>query len=78
MEDKCAVCAAEACQRCVHCGVIGYCGKEHEKQDWATHKSACHPYKIEVSDLLGRYVEQKLASNSAKYFVTDISLRQGI
>lgn len=56
MENKCAVCGEDASQRCLHCGVLGYCGKEHEKKDWASHKATCRPYRVDVSETSSGYV----------------------
>lgn len=51
---KCAVCQEPASQACAHCGTISYCGKEHQKEHWASHKNVCKPYRIQESEDLGR------------------------
>ena len=38
----CKVCGkTDAIKRCAGCMVVGYCGKEHQKADWKTHKKIC-------------------------------------
>eukprot|EP00656_Telonema_subtile_P006759 TRINITY_DN13149_c0_g2_i2.p1 TRINITY_DN13149_c0_g2~~TRINITY_DN13149_c0_g2_i2.p1 ORF type:complete len:549 (-),score=117.84 TRINITY_DN13149_c0_g2_i2:387-2033(-) len=36
----CAVCSAPA-QKCSGCGLVAYCGREHQKTHWKQHKSDC-------------------------------------
>jgi len=68
---KCSVCRCKARQICGGCADIYYCSKEHQKQHWNTHKLHCKPYKIVVSDQLGRYL---VASRNLK--AGDIILRE--
>jgi MYND finger/Ubiquitin-like domain len=38
----CSVCGkAENTRRCVRCKAVAYCGEEHQKADWKTHKKGC-------------------------------------
>ncbi|KAF1811650.1 hypothetical protein P152DRAFT_47717 [Eremomyces bilateralis CBS 781.70] len=38
----CRICGkTEGTMRCGRCKVVAYCGKEHQKRDWNTHKRAC-------------------------------------
>lgn len=37
----CDICGEEDSLRCARCGDAFYCGKEHQKQDWARHKLDC-------------------------------------
>lgn len=53
---KCVICDQPASQACAHCGTISYCGKEHQKEHWPSHKNVCKPYKIERTDEMGRYM----------------------
>ncbi|CAB3361783.1 Hypothetical predicted protein [Cloeon dipterum] len=54
----CAVCTIPAENRCAGCKTTLYCSKEHQKQDWKTHKFLCKPplYKEGSSPELGRYL----------------------
>ena len=38
----CRICGkTEEIRRCGRCRVVGYCGKEHQKEDWEIHKKVC-------------------------------------
>ena len=37
----CAVCGAANAAVCARCRRVGYCGAEHQRKDWKTHKSVC-------------------------------------
>lgn len=38
----CEVCQkVDGLKRCARCGVVAYCGKEHQLADWKTHKQVC-------------------------------------
>ncbi|XP_055836503.1 SET domain-containing protein SmydA-8 [Episyrphus balteatus] len=53
---NCAVCKIPAKQFCSACKSVSYCGAEHQKAHWKTHKSECRPFKIAKSDELGRFL----------------------
>ena len=36
----CKICGKPG-KRCTNCSSVAYCGKEHQKQDWKNHKTAC-------------------------------------
>jgi hypothetical protein len=39
---RCRVCGkTEEMMRCARCKVVGYCGREHQKEDWKVHKRSC-------------------------------------
>lgn len=38
---RCVVCALESRNRCARCRTVYYCGKDHQRQDWARHKQTC-------------------------------------
>lgn len=41
---SCKVCATvDGVKRCSRCQTVAYCGKAHQRQDWAVHKSGCIP-----------------------------------
>ena len=47
-EEKVTQCGVQNCQiqatlRCSRCKQASYCGKEHQRQDWAFHKRSCKP-----------------------------------
>lgn len=37
----CKVCGKVKTMKCGRCKVVAYCGKEHQKLDWAAHKVVC-------------------------------------
>jgi MYND finger len=38
----CKVCArVQGVKRCGRCHAVGYCGKDHQRQDWKIHKAGC-------------------------------------
>lgn len=39
-EKKCVVCSAPG-KLCLGCKKVAYCGTEHQRHDWANHKSIC-------------------------------------
>lgn len=42
MRGECNVCSeTKGASRCAGCGRVFYCGKEHQKLDWPSHKVAC-------------------------------------
>ncbi|KAJ9579508.1 hypothetical protein L9F63_004827 [Diploptera punctata] len=53
---KCDVCSAPAAHKCSACKQVAYCSKEHQKEDWKKHKSACRPFEIRSSPELGKYL----------------------
>ena len=38
---ECAVCGKSDAAVCARCRLVGYCGAEHQKKDWPTHKAVC-------------------------------------
>jgi hypothetical protein len=41
----CNYCGVKAAQRCNACGLVAYCGREHQKLDWQKHKLACKEFQ---------------------------------
>jgi hypothetical protein len=41
MKGACAVCGAASNKRCAGCQSVFYCGGEHQKAHWQTHKKEC-------------------------------------
>lgn len=54
--ERCIICNEKAPFKCTACKLVNYCGAEHQKKDWPNHKIKCRPFKIERSDVLGRYL----------------------
>ena len=48
-------CGKKAEKHCTGCHAVVYCTKEHQKQDWKTHKANCLPYKVVETPDKGRY-----------------------
>ena len=38
---RCAVCNIKCLQKCLYCGLIFYCDKSHQLNDWKRHKELC-------------------------------------
>lgn len=53
---KCVVCGSDKSLPCTNCGSVFYCGSNHRKKHWNEHKTECKPFKIQVSDEMGRFV----------------------
>ncbi|XP_071549539.1 SET domain-containing protein SmydA-8-like [Panulirus ornatus] len=51
----CGVCHALASQACGGCGVVHYCGKEHQRQHWPKHRAECRPWKLISTPDAGRF-----------------------
>ena len=47
-------CGKEASQRCSGCQAVYYCSREHQKNDWKNHRSACSAFRVERTLNLGR------------------------
>ncbi|XP_058126992.1 SET domain-containing protein SmydA-8-like [Anopheles ziemanni] len=53
----CSICRAPAAQRCSGCQQVGYCGRDHQRQDWkAQHRHQCRRFKVVRSERLGRHL----------------------
>ena len=50
--SKCAVCQTQANKKCTGCNEVAYCGREHQKKHWPTHKKDCKCWKI-MDDPIG-------------------------
>jgi len=44
--NPCHVCEEPTKNKCSNCNQVSYCGVQHQKQDWKTHKPSCHPFKV--------------------------------
>lgn len=53
---KCAICELDAPYKCVACKSVSYCGVEHQKKHWKTHKHNCRPFTVEQCNEMGRFV----------------------
>ena len=51
MPFSCAVCASDTRTRCKRCGLVAYCCKEHQQQDWKAHKPMCNEHAKETQGL---------------------------
>nr|XP_018907165.1 PREDICTED: protein msta-like [Bemisia tabaci]XP_018907166.1 PREDICTED: protein msta-like [Bemisia tabaci] len=56
MSNQCATCGEEAKLLCSGCHSLYYCGREHQKKHWKTHKPECTTFRLEYSPTMGRYV----------------------
>ena len=44
----CAVCGKSDAAVCARCRLVGYCGAEHQRKDWPTHKAVCRKGETRV------------------------------
>ena len=44
----CAVCGSPNAAVCARCRLVGYCGAEHQRKDWPTHKAVCRKGEFSV------------------------------
>jgi TPR repeat protein len=49
---ECAVCGKSDAAVCARCRLVGYCGAEHQKKDWPTHKAVCRKGETRVVPVL--------------------------
>lgn len=54
--NPCEVCEAKASQRCSGCQSVFYCSRDHQRQDWKTHRLTCRAYRIESNPIVGRHL----------------------
>ncbi|KAH6974730.1 hypothetical protein EDB80DRAFT_693170 [Ilyonectria destructans] len=48
---SCRVCKKrEGLRECGVCHVVGYCGQEHQEEDWPNHKAECTPWPTSTFD----------------------------
>ena len=59
---QCAICEIEADKKCTGCNEVAYCGKEHQRKHWSTHKKDCKCWKVieDPTGVKGRYVLTRL------------------
>ena len=48
----CAVCGSSNAAVCARCRLVGYCGAEHQRKDWPTHKAVCRKGVFDVVPVL--------------------------
>jgi len=73
----CAQCGGPANQRCTGCHITFYCSREHQKQHWKKHKSACCAYKVCVSSEIGRYLVATRDLKPGEMIVSETPLVMG-
>lgn len=44
--SPCQFCNQPATLRCSSCKTAAYCCKEHQKEDWKTHKNGCRSWEV--------------------------------
>lgn len=55
-EGVCSICGEHATLKCSSCKQEFYCSKEHQRQDWSRHRSACQAWEIHENSELGRHL----------------------
>ena len=73
---QCAICEIEADKKCTGCNEVAYCGKEHQRKHWSTHKKDCKFWKVieDPSGVKGRYVLTRLTYHDIYDFIIFIFL----
>lgn len=56
MNGVCPICDQIATLKCSGCKRQFYCNKEHQRQDWPRHRSACQAWEIRENSELGRHL----------------------
>ncbi|XP_076235634.1 SET and MYND domain containing, arthropod-specific, member 5 isoform X2 [Calliopsis andreniformis] len=56
MEGICPICGEHATLRCSNCKQQFYCSKDHQRQDWSSHKTTCQVWEIHENSELGRHL----------------------
>lgn len=46
MTGNCVICNIDASLKCQGCQAVTYCGVEHQKNHWKSHKIECKPYEV--------------------------------
>ncbi|KOC62816.1 Protein msta, isoform B [Habropoda laboriosa] len=77
MEGVCPICGQRATLRCGSCRQQFYCSKEHQKQDWHRHRSACQAWKICENSELGRHLLASRDLNPGDVVVSEMPLVWG-
>ncbi|XP_042877682.1 SET domain-containing protein SmydA-8-like isoform X2 [Penaeus japonicus] len=73
----CGMCGTEASLACGGCSDVFYCGKEHQKQHWSSHKKECHPYKTVASQEAGKYLTASRRLREGQVLFQDLPLMMG-
>jgi TPR repeat protein len=60
---ECAVCGKSDAAVCARCRLVGYCGAEHQRKDWPTHKAVCRKGETRVVPVLTW--EQRMLAEAA-------------
>jgi hypothetical protein len=64
-QRKCVVCGVASKQSCSVCGDAYYCSREHQKQDWKTHKTTCQKI-APVCKVIETYIDKYAPINGNK------------
>jgi hypothetical protein len=59
----CAVCGSANAAVCARCRLVGYCGAEHQRKDWPSHKAMCRKGEFGVVPVLSW--EQRMLAEAA-------------
>jgi TPR repeat protein len=59
----CAVCGKADAAVCARCRLVGYCGAEHQRKDWPSHKAMCRKGEFGVVPVLSW--EQRMLAEAA-------------
>ncbi|CAB3234455.1 unnamed protein product [Arctia plantaginis] len=76
-EGSCMVCLSPAINKCSGCQIAHYCSRDHQKQDWKTHKFQCVPFKVKEDQKLGRYLEATRAIKTGDVVLKEKPLLTG-
>ncbi|XP_057374746.1 SET domain-containing protein SmydA-8-like isoform X1 [Daphnia carinata] len=74
----CAKCQVPSTNCCSKCRAVYYCSRDHQKADWAIHKTLCvPPFKIDESEHEGRYLVAKRSIKAGEIILQEPPLVLG-
>ena len=72
--SQCAVCQIKADKKCTGCNEVAYCGKEHQKKHWLTHKKECKCWRQNLAARLN----SAALGNTEKGFVRQVAAQEAM
>lgn len=85
--NACAVCQAPAKNRCSRCKLVWYCGVDHQRQHWKTHKATCNDayradqhtlHKQAFDRIIAKYGLQDKAEEISEYITSNKASNGGL
>ncbi|CAH0564026.1 unnamed protein product [Brassicogethes aeneus] len=77
MGDLCAECNQPAELKCSACKLVSYCGKDHQKSHWKTHKTLCRPFEVQENKDIGKCLVATRDLSPGDVILTEVPLVMG-